>query len=88
MTDLTQRTDIPSPCYVLEEARLIKNLELMKRVQDESGARIILALKGFSMWSCFDIIKQYLHGATASSVWEYQYVKIWTIKTLVFAHLT
>jgi carboxynorspermidine decarboxylase len=55
---------------VLEEAKLIKNLELMKRVQDESGARIILALKGFSMWSCFDIIKQYLHGATASSVWE------------------
>lgn len=70
MTDLTQRTDIPSPCYVLEEAKLIRNLELMKRVQDESGARIILALKGFSMWSCFDIIKQYLQGATASSVWE------------------
>ncbi|WP_137166093.1 carboxynorspermidine decarboxylase [Salinimonas lutimaris] len=70
MTDLTQRSDIPSPCYVLEEAKLIRNLELMKRVQDESGARIILALKGFSMWSCFDIIGQYLHGATASSVWE------------------
>lgn len=70
MTDLTQRTDIPSPCYVLEEAKLVRNLELMKRVQDESGARIILALKGFSMWSSFDIIKPYLHGATASSVWE------------------
>ena len=68
MTDLTQRTDIPSPCYVLEEAKLVNNLELMKRVQDESGARIILALKGFSMWSVFDIVKQYLHGATASSV--------------------
>ena len=70
MTDLTQRSDIPSPCYVLEESKLVRNLELMKRVQDESGARIILALKGFSMWSCFDIIAQYLHGATASSVWE------------------
>ncbi len=70
MTDLTQRTDIPSPCYVLEEAKLIRNLKLMKRVQDESGVRIILALKGFSMWSSFDIIKPYLHGATASSVWE------------------
>jgi len=70
LTDLTNRTDIPSPCYVLEEAKLIKNLTLMKRVQDESGARIILALKGFSMWSCFDIIKGYLQGATASSVWE------------------
>ena len=70
MTDLTQRKDIPSPCYVLEEEKLIRNLELMKHVQDESGARIILALKGFSMWSSFDIIKPYLHGATASSVWE------------------
>jgi carboxynorspermidine decarboxylase len=70
LTDLTQRKDIPSPCYVLEEAKLIRNLEIMKRVQDESGVRIILALKGFSMWSCFDIIKQYLQGATASSVWE------------------
>lgn len=70
MTDLTQRNDIPSPCYVLEEEKLLRNLELMKRVQDGSGARIILALKGFSMWSSFDIIKPYLHGATASSVWE------------------
>lgn len=70
MADLTQRKDIPSPCYVLEEEKLIRNLEVMKRVQDESSVRIILALKGFSMWSCFDIIKPYLHGATASSVWE------------------
>ncbi|MDO6568385.1 carboxynorspermidine decarboxylase [Alteromonas sp. 1_MG-2023] len=70
MADLTQRTDIPSPCYVLEEEKLIRNLELMKHVQDESGVRIILALKGFSMWSSFDIINPYLHGATASSVWE------------------
>lgn len=70
MSDLTTRTDIPSPCYVLEEDKLIRNLKLMEKVQHASGARIILALKGFSMWSCFDIVKDYLHGATASSVWE------------------
>ncbi|QJR80083.1 carboxynorspermidine decarboxylase [Alteromonas pelagimontana] len=70
MTDLTLHKDIPSPCYVLEEEKLIRNLTLMKRVQDESGVRIILALKGFSMWSTFNIVKQYLQGATASSVWE------------------
>ncbi|MCW8091790.1 carboxynorspermidine decarboxylase [Alteromonas sp. ASW11-130] len=70
MSDLTKRSDIPSPCYVLEEEKLVRNLELMKRVQNDSGVRIILALKGFSMWSSFDIIKPYLHGATASSVWE------------------
>ncbi|RTE87749.1 MULTISPECIES: carboxynorspermidine decarboxylase [Gammaproteobacteria] len=61
---------IPSPCYVLEEAKLIRNLELMQRVQQESGAEIILALKGFSMWSSFSTVRQYLAGCTASSVWE------------------
>lgn len=62
--------DIPSPCYVLDEAKLRSNLELMKRVQNESDADIILALKGFSMWSSFPLVKQYLVGCTASSVWE------------------
>lgn len=62
--------EIPSPCYVLDEAKLRNNLELMKRVQEESGADIILALKGFSMWSSFPLVKQYLAGCTASSIWE------------------
>lgn len=61
---------IPSPCYVLDEARLHANLKLMQRVQQESGADIILALKGFSMWSTFSLVRQYLKGCTASSVWE------------------
>jgi carboxynorspermidine decarboxylase len=42
----------------------------MEYVQRQADVRIILALKGFSMWSCFDLIKPYLQGATASSVWE------------------
>lgn len=62
--------DIPSPCYVLDEARLKRNLELMERVQQDSGADIILALKGFAMWSAFPLVKQYLKGCTASSAWE------------------
>ncbi|MCH8502116.1 MAG: carboxynorspermidine decarboxylase [Aliidiomarina sp.] len=61
---------IPSPCYVLNENKLIANLELMERVQKESGAHIILALKGFSMWSSFPVVRQYLKGCTASSAWE------------------
>lgn len=61
---------IPSPCYVLDEAKLKANLQLMQRVQQESGADIILALKGFSMWSAFPLVRQYLKGCTASSVWE------------------
>ncbi len=61
---------IPSPAFVLEEDRLIKNLEIMKRVQEEAGVQIILALKGMAMWSVFPIIKKYLKGATASSLNE------------------
>ncbi len=62
--------NIPSPCYVLEEKLLRKNLELLKWVQEESGAEIILALKGFSMYKTFPMVKQYLAGATASSLNE------------------
>ena len=61
---------IPSPSYVLEEDKLIKNLSLLKRVQDESDVHIICALKGFSFHKVFPLVKQYLHGATASSFHE------------------
>jgi carboxynorspermidine decarboxylase len=64
------RDDIPSPCYVCDEAKLEQNLQLMQYVQDKAGVDIILALKGFSMWSTFPLVKQYLKGATASAVWE------------------
>lgn len=61
---------IPSPCFVLEERLLRKNLELLHDVQERSGAKIILALKGFSMYSTFPMVKKYLSGATSSSLNE------------------
>jgi carboxynorspermidine decarboxylase len=61
---------IPTPCYVLEEDRLRANLALMERVQRESGGKLILALKGYAMWSTFPIIREVLHGCTASSLNE------------------
>jgi carboxynorspermidine decarboxylase len=61
---------IPSPCYVLEEEKLIQNLELIDSVQQRVGITIILALKGFAMFSAFPIIKKYLKGTTASSLFE------------------
>ena len=61
---------IPTPCFVLDESKLLKNLVLMQNVQEESGADIILAFKGFSMWSAFPLVRQYLKGATASSLSE------------------
>jgi carboxynorspermidine decarboxylase len=70
MTNPMLNPDIPSPCYVCEEAKLEANLQLMQKVQQASGVEIILALKGFSMWSTFGLVKQYLQGSTASAVWE------------------
>lgn len=61
---------IPSPCYILEERLLRRNLELLHDVQERSGAKIILALKGFSMYSTFPMVKKYLSGATSSSLNE------------------
>ncbi|MBW9267683.1 MAG: carboxynorspermidine decarboxylase [Candidatus Thiodiazotropha sp. (ex. Lucinisca nassula)] len=63
----TDMTGLPSPCYVLEEARLRENLQLIDRVQKASGTTIILALKGFAMWSAFPLVKEYLSGCSASS---------------------
>lgn len=70
MTNPFLNSDILSPCYVCDEAALEQNLKLMQRVQQESEAHIILALKGFSMWSTFPLVREYLKGCTASSVWE------------------
>ena len=59
-----------TPAFILEERLLRKNLELIASVQEAAGVEIILALKGFSMWSVFPFVKKYLSGATASSLNE------------------
>ena len=64
----------PSPCFVLEEAKLRRNLELIDSVQQAAGVTIILALKGFSMYSAFPLVREYLSGATASSLNEVKLV--------------
>ena len=61
---------VPSPCYVIDEERLRSNLELIRSVAQASGAEIILAFKGFAMWSVFPIVKEYVSGAAASSIHE------------------
>lgn len=70
MKDLTPYHSAPSPAFVLEEKRLVQNLELIKSVRESAGVSIILALKGFSMWKTFPLVGQYLSGATASSLNE------------------
>lgn len=63
---------IPSPCYLMEEDLLRKNLELIRSVKERAGVEIILAFKAFSMWKAFPIIREYVPYSTASSVFEAQ----------------
>jgi carboxynorspermidine decarboxylase len=63
---------IPSPCFVLEEALLERNLAIFARVQREAPIKVMLALKGYSLFHSFPIIRPFLAGASASSLWEAQ----------------
>ncbi|WP_165043334.1 carboxynorspermidine decarboxylase [Dysgonomonas sp. ZJ709] len=63
---------VPSPCFVMEEELLRKNLSLIKSVKDRAGVDIILAFKAFAMWKSFPIIREYIPHSTASSVFEAQ----------------
>ncbi len=62
--------DLPTPCYVVDTQNLRRNLEQIQEVQNRTGVKIILALKGFAMFSVFPIVREYLCGTTASSVNE------------------
>lgn len=61
---------LPTPCYVVDEALLKKNLEILKSVQDRTGCKILLAQKAFSMYSTYPLIGEYLAGTTASGLFE------------------
>ncbi len=67
MIDIHQ---IPSPCYVMEERLLRKNLELIRSVKERAGVNIILAFKAFALWRSFPIIREYIPFSTASSIHE------------------
>jgi len=59
-----------TPCYVVDEGSLRRNLEILAEVQRRAGCKIILALKGFSMFSTFPVVRKYLSGIAASSLDE------------------
>ncbi len=61
---------LPTPCYVVDERLLIKNLEILRSVIDRTGCKILLAQKGFSMFSTYPLVGEYLNGTTASSLFE------------------
>ena len=61
---------VPTPAYVIDEAKLVHNLEILKSVQDRTGCKVLLAQKAFSMYATYPLISQYLAGTTASGLYE------------------
>jgi carboxynorspermidine decarboxylase len=61
---------IQTPCYVVDETALKRNLEVLGNIQRRTGCKIIMALKGFAMFSLFPLVRQFLGGVAASSLNE------------------
>jgi carboxynorspermidine decarboxylase len=61
---------IKTPYYLIDEKKLLKNLKKIKYVRNRSGAKSLLALKCFSTWCVFDLMKEYMDGTTSSSLFE------------------
>ena len=61
---------VPTPYYLIDETRLLANLEIISQLRDLSGAKILLALKCFSTWGVFPLIRDHLDGTTSSSAYE------------------
>lgn len=70
MSKILTPENIPTPCYVVYEDRLRKNLRLISDVSEKSGAKIIMAFKANALWKTFDIIGEYCRDFTASSLNE------------------
>ena len=65
-----KRDELRTPCYVVQEAKIRKNLEILRGICEDTGCRILLAQKAFSMYSLYPLIGEYLDGATASGLYE------------------
>ncbi len=63
-------TKLPTPCYVIDEARLRANLEILCGVQERTGAKILLAQKAFSCYHLYPMIGEYLAGTACSGLYE------------------
>lgn len=63
-------TELPTPCFIVDEKRLVQNLAVLRGVADRTGAKILLAQKAFSMFSVYPLLREYLAGTTASGLHE------------------
>ncbi len=62
--------NLQTPYYLIDEAKLLKNLEKIQFIREQSGAKSMLALKCFATWSLFGLMKKYMDGTTSSSLFE------------------
>lgn len=63
-------TELPTPCYLIDENRLVKNLAVLRGVAARTGAKILLAQKAFSMFSVYPLLREYLAGTACSGLYE------------------
>jgi len=70
MNIIITQPSLPSPCWLLEEHKLIRNLKIIEHIKQKSGAKVLLALKGYSLWESFPTLKPYLDGCCASGLYE------------------
>ena len=68
--DKMRLEELPTPCYVVDEALLEKNLKILNGVMERTGCKIIFAQKAFSMYATYPLIGEYLSGTTASGLFE------------------
>ncbi len=61
---------IQTPYYLIDKSALLRNLQIVDQVREQSGARVLLALKCFAAWSVFDLMRQHMDGTTSSSLYE------------------
>jgi carboxynorspermidine decarboxylase len=61
---------LPSPCWLLEEKKLIANLKIIEDIKKQTRAKVLLALKGFALWKSFPLLRPYLDGCCASGLHE------------------
>ncbi|MDE6775005.1 MAG: carboxynorspermidine decarboxylase, partial [Ruminococcus sp.] len=66
----TDLQNIKTPCYIIDEERLIHNLEILRGVEERTGAKILLAQKAFSCFHVYPLIRRYISGTAASGLYE------------------
>ena len=62
--------NIETPCYIIDEAKLIHNLEILQGVENRTGCKILLAQKAFSCYKTYPLIKKYVSGTACSGLFE------------------